>query len=206
MPIEDSYKFIKDTTLRGTYQSAEVTATFYDYYGSRITTKTVQFGTTLGSASSGVSNGSGPSDYVFKGWASSRGSSSALSSSTKITSNRSFYAAFAPYTDTLTSGYLVVGELMKKLGCTDPSDVAFTAYITPSSTSYVGSPDSSWRLPLSKFANGSYMKCHQFQIYKNGNWSSYRITQINDGSKNISVALSAQGCAMPSKAKATGYA
>ena len=205
MPIQDSYKFINDTTLRGTYQSANVTVTFYDYYGSRITSKTVQSGTTLSSASSGVNYGSGPSGYDFQGWASSRGSSSALSSSTKITSDRSFYAAFAPYTDTLTSGYLVVGELMKKLGCTDPSDVTFTAYTSSSTASYVGSPDSRWRLPLSKFANGSYMKCPQFQIY-NGNWYSYRITQINDGSKNISVALSANGCAMPSKAKATGYA
>lgn len=206
MPIEDSYKFIKDTTLRGTYQSAEVTATFYDYYGYRITTKTVQFGTTLGSASSGVSHGSGPSGYVFKGWSDLKGSSSTLPSNTSIMFNRSFYAIFGPYTDTLTSGYLVVGELMKKLGCTDPSDVVFTAYTTPTSTSYVGSPDSSWRLPLSKFANGSYMKCPQFQIYKNGNWSSYHVTQINDGSKSISVALSAKGCAMPSKAKATAYA
>lgn len=166
----------------------------------------MQSGTTLSSASSGVSYGSGPSGYIFKGWSDLKGSSTALPSNTSIMSNRSFYAIFGPYTDTLTSGYLVVCELMKKLGCTDPSDVTFTAYTTPSSASYVGSPDRSWRLPLSKFANGSYMKCPQFQIYKNGNWSSYRVTQINDGSKSISVAHSAQGCAMPSKAKATAYA
>lgn len=67
MAIQDSYKFIKDATLRGTYQSAEVTVTFYDYYGSKITAKTVQSGTTLSSASSGVSYGSGPSGYIFKG-------------------------------------------------------------------------------------------------------------------------------------------
>lgn len=73
MPIQDSYKFINDTTLRGTYQSANVTVTFYDYYGSRITSKTVQSGTTLSSASSGVNYGSGPSGYDFQGWASSRG-------------------------------------------------------------------------------------------------------------------------------------
>lgn len=202
MAISDSYQFIKDTLLRGGWESAQVTVTFYTYSGSRITSKTVTSGTTISSAASGVSQGSGPSGYVFKGWAYSKNATSALSSSTKITSNVSLYAAWAQYTDTLTSGYLSVGEIAMKLGITNPSSMTFLAYDTSTTMNYVGAPDSNWRLSLSYFKNGSYMRCPVFQV--NGT-ASYRITQINNGSSNVSVAKSANGCAYPTKAKATAY-